>query len=146
MRRINRSIRFSDEEFDAITKAAETAGVERSKFIRDTAVNAAEVINQGSRPKVVYKFREGFVGTHSAGRVLKVWRLLDDGTLLRTNSKSKYVQPFASERIPEKVLEYAKQNGLTIKGLRPDKQGRNWNAERFEDDCYPTVEEPKVEA
>ena len=146
MKRINRSIRFSDEEFNAITRAAQTAGVERSKFIRDTAVNAAEVINQGSRPKVVYKFREGFVGTHSAGRVLKVWRLLDDGTLLRTNSKSKYVQPFASERIPEKVLEYAKQNGLTIKGLRPDKQGRNWNAERFEDDCYPTVEEPKIEA
>ena len=124
MKRLNRSIRFSDEEFDAITKAAQTAGVERSKFIRDTAVNAAEVINQGSRPEAVFKFREGFVGTHSAGRVLKVWRLLDDGTLLRTNSKSKYVQPFASETIPEKVLEYAKQNDLTIKGLRPDKQGQ----------------------
>jgi len=49
MKRLNRSIRFSDEEFDAITQAAETAGVERSKFIRDTAVNAAEVINQGNR-------------------------------------------------------------------------------------------------
>ena len=23
---------------------------------------------------------------------------------------------------------------------------RNWNAERFEDDCYPTVEEPKIES
>ena len=129
MKRINRSIRFSDEEFDAITKAAETAGVERSKFIRDTAVNAAEVINQGKRPEAVFKFREGFVGTHSAGRGLKVWRLkvwrlLHDGTLLRTNSKSKYVQPFASETIPEKVLEYAEQNDLTIKGLRPDKQGQ----------------------
>ena len=51
MKRINRSIRFSDEEFNAITKAAHTAGVERSKFIRDTAVNAAEVINQGKRPQ-----------------------------------------------------------------------------------------------
>lgn len=124
MKRINRSIRFSDEEFDAITKAAQTAGVERSKFIRDTSVNSAKVINQGSRPKVVFKFREGMTGTHSAGRVLKVWRILDDGTVQRTNKTSKYVQPFASERIPEKVLEYAKQNGLTIKGLRPDKQGQ----------------------
>ena len=68
--------------------------------------------------EAVFKFREGFVGTHSAGKVLKVWRLLDDGTLLRTNSKSKYVAPFASERIPKEVLEYAEKNGLTIKGLR----------------------------
>lgn len=124
MKRKNRVIRMSDDEFNAITKAAETAGIQRSKFIRDTAVKAAEVINQGSRPEAVFKFRQGFVGTHSSGRTLKVWRLLDDGTLLRTNSKSKYVQPFASERIPVEVLEYAKDNNLTIKGLRPDNQGR----------------------
>lgn len=123
MKRKNRVIRMSDDEFNAITKAAETAGVERSKFIRDTAVNAAEVINQGKRPEAVFKFREGFVGTHSAGRVLKVWRLLDDGTILRTNKASKYVAPFAHERIPEEVLEYAENNGLIIKGLRTDKQG-----------------------
>ena len=124
MKRKNRVIRMSDDEFNAITKAAETVGVERSKFIRDTAVKAAEVINQGKRPEAVFKFREGFVGTHSAGKVLKVWRLLDDGTILRTNKASKYVAPFAHERIPDKVLEYAENNNLTIKGLRPDNQSR----------------------
>lgn len=47
MRRVNRSIRFSDEEFEAVTRAAEKAGVERSFFIRQSAVNAASVINKG---------------------------------------------------------------------------------------------------
>lgn len=124
MKRKNRVVRMSDDEFNAITKAAETAGVQRSKFIRDTAVKAAEVINQGKRPEVVFGFCEGVTGTHSAGKVPKVWRLLDDGTVLRTNKASKFVAPFACERIPEEVLEYAEWNGLTIKGLRPDNQGQ----------------------
>lgn len=122
MKRKNRVIRFSDAEFQVVTAAAESIGVERSKFIRNTSVLMARFITE-QEPKVIFKFREGMTGTHSAGRVVKCWRLFDNGRLERTNSKSKYVQPFAHERIPEELLEYAENNGLMIKGLRTDKQG-----------------------
>lgn len=123
MNRKNRVIRFSDAEFQVVTAAAESIGVERSKFIRNTSVLMARFITE-QEPKVIFKFREGMTGTHSAGRVFKCWRLFDDGRLERTNSKSKYVQPFESEHIPEEIWEHASLMGLVIKGLRPDKQGQ----------------------
>lgn len=75
--------------------------------------------------KVLFKHSEGLKNTHNpGGRVVRSWRLLEDGTLQRTNNASKYVAPLENARIPQEVLDFAAENGITIKGLRPDIQGR----------------------
>ena len=60
--------------------------------------------------------------THNGdGHYKKTWKLLDTGKVERTNSRSRYVEPFTTDTVPKIILDTAKEHGLTVWGFRKRK-------------------------
>jgi hypothetical protein len=70
---------------------------------------------------IIAKHTVGAKITHNKdGKFTRAWRLLDDGTVERTNSKSKYQRYLAGEKIPAALLAAAEKAGLTIQPGREE--------------------------
>jgi hypothetical protein len=71
---------------------------------------------------VIFKHSLGSKKTHNRdGKFTRCWRLLADGTIERTNSRSKYQPYFACETPPQEIFAAAKEAGITPKPGRPGK-------------------------
>lgn len=69
----------------------------------------------GGRPRIIAKHVVGALATHNGdGRYVRSWRLLANGRVERTNSRSKY-QPYRrGETIPAEILAAAREHGVEI--------------------------------
>jgi hypothetical protein len=72
---------------------------------------------------VIFKHSLGSKKTHNRdGKFTRCWRLLADGTIERTNSRSKYQPYFACETPPKEILAAAQAAGITPKPGRSIRQ------------------------
>lgn len=71
---------------------------------------------------IIAKHNSGLRTTHNGdGMFTRAWRLLADGTVERTNSKSKYQPWIDGEQIPPCLLDAATENNIHIRPGRPAK-------------------------
>jgi len=72
--------------------------------------------------KTIARHNSGLRTTHNGdGMFTRSWRLLSDGTVERTNSRSKYQPWIEGEEIPADILAWALVLRVPIKPGRPEK-------------------------
>ena len=70
---------------------------------------------------IIVKCRIGFRPTHNPdGKYQRVWRLLADGTVERTNSNSRYMRYVDSETVPAQIIAAAAKADIAILPGRPE--------------------------